>query len=190
MYATLLSGMYIPFMLFLMFIIFRAVSIEFRGKEEMAWWRKMWDISYSVSSIVLPFLLGIVLGNVLLGLPIGENFEYEGRGFFAFLNPFALMVGISTLALMMSHGAIYLLLKTEGRMYAKLTVLLKKGMIFFMVSFGITSLYTLIYIPHLSDTFRDQPVLFIVPLLVFLSIANVPRLSSKKKYGQAFLFPR
>jgi cytochrome d ubiquinol oxidase subunit II len=188
MYATLLSGMYVPFMLFLVCIIFRAVSIEFRGKEEMAWWKKMWDISYSVSSIILPVLLGVVLGNVLLGLPIGGNFEYEGGGLLTFLNPFALMVGISTLALMMSHGAIYLLLKTEGRMYAKLTVLLKKGMIFFMVSFGITSLYTLIYIPHLSDTFRNQPVLFVVPLLVFLSIANVPRLSSKKKYGQAFLF--
>ena len=188
MYATLLSGMYVPFMLFLLVIIMRAVSIEFRSKEPMLWWRKMWDISYSVSSILLPFLLGVVLGNVLLGMPIGEGFEYEGDGFLSFLNPYAVMVGISTLALMMSHGAIYLLLKTEGRMYAKLTILLKKGMIFFMVSFGITSLYTLIYIPHLSDTFRSAPELFIVPLAALLCIANVPRLASKRKYGKAFLF--
>ena len=81
MYATLLSGMYVPFMLFLLVIIMRAVSIEFRSKEPMLWWRKMWDISYSVSSILLPFLLGVVLGNVLLGMPIGEGFEYEGDGF-------------------------------------------------------------------------------------------------------------
>ena len=98
------------------------------------------------------------------------------------------MVGITSLALFMSHGAIYLLLKTEGRLFAKLTLLLKRGMIFFMVSFGITTLYALLYIPHLSDNFSSDPALFVVPLLVFLSIANVPRLANKKKYKLAFIF--
>jgi cytochrome d ubiquinol oxidase subunit II len=99
-------------------------------------------------------------------MPIGQEFEYQGEGFLSFLNPFAVLTGISTLALMMSHGAIYLLLKTEGRMYEKLTVLLKKGMVFSMVSFGVTSAYTLIYIPHLSDTFRNESLLFLVPLVL------------------------
>ncbi len=187
-YATLFSSLYIPFMLFLVFIIFRAISIEFRGKEEMLWWRKLWDISYSVSSIMLAFLLGVVLGNLLQGIAIGEQYSYQGSGFFEFLNPYALMTGFTTLFLFMAHGAIYLLLKTEGRLHAKLTFLLKRGMIFFMVSFGITTLYTLLYIPHLSDDFKSDPVLFIVPLLTFLSIANVPRLANKKKYGMAFFF--
>ncbi|WP_258103124.1 cytochrome d ubiquinol oxidase subunit II [Marinoscillum sp. MHG1-6] len=188
LYASLFSAMYIPFMLFLLFIIFRAVSIEFRSKETMKWWRKSWDIAYSTSSIVLSILLGIVLGNVLQGIAIGDNFEYQGGALFEFLNPYALMVGITTLALFMVHGAIYLLLKTEGRLFVKLIFLLKKGMIFFMVSFGITTLYTLIYIPHLSDTFSQNPVMFGVPLLAFLSIANIPRLAKKKKYKEAFLF--
>lgn len=187
-YATLFSSLYIPFMLFLVFIIFRAIAIEFRGKEEMIWWKKLWDISYSVSSIMLAFLLGVVLGNVLQGIQIGENYLYQGPGFFEFLNPYALMTGITSVALFMLHGAIYLLLKTEGRLFAKLTRLLKSGMIFFMVSFGITTLYTLLYIPHLSDDFKSNPALFVVPLLVFLSIANVPRLASKKRYKQAFIF--
>lgn len=188
LYATLLSAMYIPFMLFLMFIIFRAVSIEFRSKEIMLWWRKMWDIAYSTSSIMLSLLLGIVLGNVLQGMPIDENFIYRGGGFFEFLNPYALLVGVTTLALFMMHGAIYLLLKTEGRLHIKLNFLLKKGMIFFLVSFGITTLYTLIYIPQLSDTFRANPIMFFVPLAAFLSIANIPRLAQKKKYHTAFFF--
>ncbi|UOB16469.1 cytochrome d ubiquinol oxidase subunit II [Abyssalbus ytuae] len=188
MYAAMFSSMYIPFMLFLMFIIFRAISIEFRGKEKMKWWKKTWDIGYSISSIMLAFLLGVVLGNVLQGLAIGENYVYKGGGFFEFLNMYAIMTGVTTLSLFMSHGAIYLLLKTEGRLYAKLTILLKKGMIFFMVSFGITTLYTLLYIPHLSDAFKNNPSLFIVPMMAFLSIANVPRLANKRKFKMAFLF--
>lgn len=188
MYATLFSSMYVPIMLFLVFIIFRAVSIEFRSKEKMKWWRKSWDIAYSVSSIMLPFLLGVVLGNVLQGLPLDKDFHYVGGPFFEFLNPYSLMVGVTTLALMMTHGAIYLLLKTEGRLYAKLTILLRNGIIFFIVTFTITTLYTLIYIPHLSDEFKNNPELFIVPVLMFLSIANIPRLAHKRKYGQAFLF--
>lgn len=188
MYASLFSAMYLPFMLFLMFIIFRAVSIEFRSKEKLLWWRKMWDIAYSISSIMLAFLLGVVLGNVLQGIAIGPGHEYKGGAFFAFLSPYAIMVGFTTLSLFMTHGAIYLLMKTEGRLYAKLTVLLKRGLIFFVIVYAITTLYTLIYIPHLSDDFRNNPILFIVPLLTFLCIANIPRLTSKRKFTQAFFF--
>lgn len=188
MYATFFSSLYIPFMLFLVFIIFRAIAIEFRSKEPMKWWRSMWDVTYSISSIMLAFLLGVVLGNVLQGLAIDENYNYAGSGFFEFLNPYALLTGITTLALFMMHGAIYLLLKTEGKMFTLLTFLLKKGMIFFMVSFGITTLFTLLYIPHLSDDFKSQPVMFLIPMLTFLSIANVPRLASKRRYKLAFFF--
>lgn len=188
MYATLLSSMYIPFILFLVFIIFRAISIEFRGKEAMSWWKKTWDISYSISSIMLAFLLGVVLGNILQGIAIGYEYSYQGSGFFEFLNPYAILTGLTTLSLFMMHGAIYLLLKTEGRLFTKLTFLLRKGMIFFMVSFALTTGYTLLFIPHLSDAFRNNPFLFVVPLLTFLSIANVPRLASKQKYVRAFFF--
>jgi cytochrome d ubiquinol oxidase subunit II len=186
-YATVFSSMYIPFMLFLMFLIFRAISIEFRSKEEMKWWRKTWDISYSVASIMLAFLLGVVLGNVLQGFAIGEDFEFTGN-WLEFINPYAIMVGVTTVALFAMHGAIYLTLKTEGRLFTKLTILLRRAFIFFVVSFGVTTLYTLIYIPHLSDRFQQYPILFFVPILVFFSIANVPRLAAKRKYWQAFLF--
>lgn len=188
MYATFFSALYIPFMLFLMFIIFRAIAIEFRSKEEGKTWRKTWDICYSISSIMLAFLLGVVLGNVLQGIAVGDKYLYEGQGFFEFLNPYALLTGFTSLSLFMMHGAIFLLLKTEGQLYDQITLLLKKAMAFFMVAFGITSIYTLVFIPHLSDDFTAHPVLFIIPVLTFLSIANVPRLASKKKFGRAFLF--
>ncbi|HBH49507.1 MAG TPA: cytochrome d ubiquinol oxidase subunit II [Bacteroidales bacterium] len=188
LYASLFSAMYIPFMLFLVFIIFRAVSIEFRGKESMLWWRKLWDVCYSISSGMLALLLGVVLGNVLMGMAVGENFVYQDAGFLEFLNPYALLVGINTLALFMMHGAIFLLLKTEGKLHDKLTRLLRGGMIFFIVTFALLTLYTLIYMPHLSDNFKQNQALFVVPLLAFLSIANIPRLATKRKYLRAFLF--
>ncbi len=186
-YATILSAMYIPFMLFLMFIILRAISIEFRSKEKMLWWRKMWDVTYSVSSIMLALMLGIVLGNVLQGFPLTENEELSVP-LLHVLNPFSLLVGATTLALFMMHGAIYLTMKTEGRLFAKLTILLKRAIIAFVVLFSISTIYTLIYIPHLSDKFKEFPALFIVPLMAILSIANIPRLTSKRKYFAAFLF--
>lgn len=188
LYATMFSVMYIPFMLFLFFIIFRAVAIEFRSKERMLWWRKMWDITYSISSIMLAFLLGVVLGNILLGLPIGPNYSYEGSALLQFLHPYAILVGLTTLFLFMVHGAIYLLLKTEGRLFAKLIILLRKSIIIFIVAFGIMSLYTLVYIPHLSDDFKGNPLLFVFPVISFLSIANVPRLASKRRFKRAFIF--
>lgn len=187
LYATLFSAMYIPFMLFLAFLIFRAISIEFRSKEKMLWWRKLWDISYSVSSIMLAVLLGVVLGNVLQGMPLGPDLEFTGH-WLQFINFYAILTGITTLALFMMHGAIYLTMKTEGRLFAKLTILVRRATIFFVLMFTITTVYTLIYLPHLSDRFKETPALFIIPLLTFLSIANIPRLVSKKKYRYAFIF--
>ncbi|MEZ5039397.1 MAG: cytochrome d ubiquinol oxidase subunit II [Saprospiraceae bacterium] len=186
-YATLFSSMYIPFMLFLAFLIFRAVSIEFRSKEPMLWWRKTWDIAYSVSSTMLAILLGVVLGNVLQGFAIGADYEFAGN-WLEFINPYAVLVGLTTLALFMMHGAIYLTMKTEGRLFAKLTILLRRTIIAFIILFGMTTLYTLIYLPHLSDRFREVPFLFVFPVLTFLAIANIPRLVAKRNYRAAFLF--
>ncbi|WP_108424836.1 cytochrome d ubiquinol oxidase subunit II [Flagellimonas amoyensis] len=188
MYATMLTAMYIPFMLFLMLLVLRSAAIKFRSAEEMKWWRKTWDVIYFTSNILIAFLLGVVLGNILQGFEIGENFSYQGGIFFSFLNPYAIMVGLTTLSIFMTQGAIFLLLKTEGRLHARLTFLLKKGMIFFILSFAFTSFYTLIYLPGVTDNFKANPVFFILPILAFLAVANVPRLVSKKKYAPALVF--
>jgi cytochrome d ubiquinol oxidase subunit II len=187
LYASIFSGMYIPFMLFLFFLIFRAVAIEFRSKEPSSWWRQTWDVTYSIASTMMAFLLGVILGNILQGMVIDENLNYQGN-WLEFINPYAIAVGLTTLALFMMQGALYLTLKTEGRLFAKLTVLVRRSIIFFLVAFGIVTMYTLIYIPHLSDRLKQIPWLFAVPLLAFLCIANIPRLVTKKKYLQAFLF--
>lgn len=187
-YGTLFSAMYTPFILFLLFIIFRGISIKFRNMEDMLWWRRMWDWGYSISSIMLAFLLGVVLGNILNGMPLDENFEYTGRGFFDFLNPFSILVGITSLALFMMHGAIYLLLKTEGKLFNRIQQFLKIGIAFFIFAYIITTGYGFFNLEHLLQVFNNNKILYVIPFLVFLSIANVPRLATKKQYGWAFIF--
>lgn len=185
-YAAIFSAFYIPFMVFLMGIIFRAVAIEFRSKEPMLWWRKTWDIIYSVASIIIALSLGLMLGNVAYGIPLNEQKEFAGD-WLSFFNPFSILVAITTLALFMMHGAIYLTMKTENRLYAKMRILCNNFIIFFVLSFVITTLYTLLYIPHLSDFFRTSPVAFIIPTIMVLSIANIPRQMKIGKYRYAFL---
>ncbi|MCB0818143.1 MAG: cytochrome d ubiquinol oxidase subunit II [Flavobacteriales bacterium] len=187
LYATLFSALYIPFMLFLAFLILRAVSIEFRGKEPMAWWRRLWDTLYCVSSIALGVLLGVVLGNVLQGIAMDADHVYRGS-WLAFLNPYALLTGLTTQALFMVHGAIYLGMKTEGRLFARLFLLLKQAMLVFVLLFVGLTAYTLLSLPHLTDRFLQEPWLAALPFLAFLSIANVPRLINRKRFKLAFGF--
>ena len=185
-YASAFSAFYVPFMLFLIALIFRAVSIEFRSKEPMIWWRKMWDINYCISSTVLALLLGIIVGNVAQGLPLDETHVYRGS-FLDFLNPYALMTGITTLALFMMHGAIYLVMKTEDRLYTRLTIFVRRSTIFFVLSFVLTSFYTLLYIPHLADTIKENPALFVLPMIMTFAIASITRQIAKRRYLLAFL---
>jgi cytochrome d ubiquinol oxidase subunit II len=95
---------------------------------------------------------------------------------------------VTSLALFMMHGAIYLLLKTEGKLYTRIQQFLKIGIAFFIISYVVTTGYGFFNLEHLLVVFENNQVLFVVPFLVFLSIANVPRLASKKKYGMAFIF--
>jgi cytochrome d ubiquinol oxidase subunit II len=185
-YAAVFSAFYIPFMLFLTMLIFRAISIEFRSKEPMKWWRKTWDVSYCISSAMIALMLGIVLGNVLIGIPIDANGNFTGSAFY-FLNPYALMVGITTLALFMMHGAIFLVMKTESRLYAKLTIMVKNTTIFFAICILLLSFYTLLYVPHLSNTIRQNSWMFAIPVIMVLSIANITRQITKRNYLYAFL---
>lgn len=185
-YAAIFSAFYIPFMVFIIGLIWRAVAIEFRSKEPGVKWRLIWDFIYSFASIVIALSLGLMLGNVALGLPLNEQHEFIGN-WLSFFNPFSIMVAITTLALFMLHGAIYLAMKTENRLYTKLTILAKNFTVFFVVTFAITTLYTLLYIPYLSDKIRSNPVYFSLPLIMFLAIANIPRQLNKGKYRYAFI---
>ncbi|WP_062132814.1 cytochrome d ubiquinol oxidase subunit II [Demequina aestuarii] len=112
-YATLFSGFYLPLLLILLALIVRAVAIEYRGKINDDAWRRRWDWVIMGSAWVPSILWGVAFANIVRGVPIDETFTYTG-GFFNLLNPYALLGGATTLALFLSHGAIFLSLKTDG----------------------------------------------------------------------------
>ncbi len=185
-YATIFSGFYLAFMLLLVALIFRAVAIEFRSKQPGPRWRGFWDVSFSVASIAASLLIGVAFGNVAWGVALGPDREFTGV-FFDLLNPYSLLVGILTLALFMMHGSIYAVMKTEGALHDQIRGWVRNTMIFFIVMYAVATLATLLYAPHLSEAIERHPVLFIVPLISVLAVANVPREISRGRDFQAFL---
>lgn len=116
-YATLFSGFYLPLFLILVALIVRGLAFEYRSKKSDLNWRKRWDIAIPVTSFIPALLWGVAFANIVKGVPLEEsaagNMEYVG-GFFNLLNPYALIGGLTTLTLFVTHGAIFLALKTDG----------------------------------------------------------------------------
>ena len=75
-YAAAFSGFYLGFMLLLCCLIFRGVSMEFRGKRPSGLWRGFWDVAFSASSTLATFLFGVVVGNCMRGLPLGADGDF------------------------------------------------------------------------------------------------------------------
>lgn len=185
-YAGVFSGFYAAMILLLFGLIFRAVAIEFRSKQPTAWWRETWDISFSAASILSSFLMGVALGNVIRGIPLDARGEFTGR-FFDLLNPFALLTGITTVALFAMHGAIFLVLKTEGPIQDKIRGWINPAIILFIICYATTTMATLVYLPHMAERFKQHPALFVLPVLTMLAIANIPREIFHNREGRAFL---
>ncbi len=185
-YASVFSGFYLAFVLLLVALIFRAVAIEFRSKQSMRWWRQMWDIGFSAGSITSGLLIGVAMGNIAWGIPLDEHGEFAGS-FWSLLGPYPLLLGITTVALFMMHGAIYALMKTEGVLHERLRSWINNTIIFFIICYGATTMATLLYVPHMADRIRANPWLFSIALLNMLAIANIPREIHRGRDGRAFI---
>ena len=116
-YATLFSGFYLPLFLILTSLIVRGVAFEYRSKYGKAQWRQRWDVAIVIASFLPALLWGVAFANIVRGVPIEKSadgyLEYVG-GFFNLLNPYALLGGVVTLTVFLTHGAVFLALKTDG----------------------------------------------------------------------------
>ena len=121
-YATLFSGFYLPLLLILVALIVRGLAFEYRAKRDDDQWRGRWDLAIVIGSFVPALLWGVAFANILRGVPINSDMEYVG-GFFNLLNPYALLGGATTLLLFLTHGAMFISLKTDGRIRGAARVL-------------------------------------------------------------------
>jgi cytochrome d ubiquinol oxidase subunit II len=182
-YATMFSGFYLALFLMLVALIVRAVSFEFRSKDENSQWRNVWDWTIFFGSFVPALLWGVALANLIRGVPIDESMTYTG-GFFNLLNPYALVGGLASLSLFTLHGAIFLALKTTDdiledsrkiarKLWLPTTVIL---LLFVAYSYFETDMFAALGINPGS-----------VPVVALLAILSVGSLLKAKKEGWAFI---
>ncbi|MFG3303078.1 cytochrome d ubiquinol oxidase subunit II [Micromonospora chersina] len=112
-YATLFSGFYLPLLLILLALIARGVAFEYRHKRPEATWKRRWDQAIFWGSALPAVLWGVAFANILRGVPLSADHEYAG-GLVDLLNPYALLGGVTTLGLFLTHGAVFIALKTSG----------------------------------------------------------------------------
>lgn len=117
LYAVSFSGFYLAMFVILTALILRPVAFKFRSKREEPQWRARWDWVLFFSGLVPALIFGVAVGNVLQGVPFrfatDMHIHYDGS-FFALLNSFALLCGLVSVAMMVTHGAAWLQLKTAG----------------------------------------------------------------------------
>jgi cytochrome d ubiquinol oxidase subunit II len=122
LYAVAFSGFYFAMLLLLLALILRPVGFKYRSKLQNQSWRNFWDGALFVGGLVPALVYGIAFGNVLQGVPFTfDNFlrlSYSGS-FFGLFNPFALLCGIISVAMLVMHGGAYVACKTEGEIRAR-----------------------------------------------------------------------
>ncbi|WP_182525717.1 cytochrome d ubiquinol oxidase subunit II [Nocardioides dongkuii] len=112
-YATLFSGFYLPLLLILLALIVRNLGFEYRHKRPERRWQSRWDAAIIVGSFLPAVLWGVAFANIVGGVPIDADKEFTGS-LFTLLNPYGLLGGLVTLLLFLTHGAMFVALKTDG----------------------------------------------------------------------------
>lgn len=185
-YATAFSGFYLPFMIVLAGLIFRAVALEFRSKRPQTWWRGMWDVSFFLASTLSTLLFGTVVGASIRGVPIGATMEYVGT-LGDLVHPYSLLVGVFTLALFALHGGAYLYMKTEGEFQQRVRSWIWPLTGVLGALYMLTTIVTLVTLPHVTRNFGLFPAAWGLVGLNVLAIANIPRAIYKDHPVEAFL---
>ena len=206
-YASVFSGFYLPLIIVLWFIIFRAIGLEFRSQFKYQMWKDIWDTSFGVSSLLLALFFGIALGNVVRGVNLGgvENgvSAYEGHYFFlplwdssfsplsetpGVIDWFTIIIGFIAMVTLAIHGANWVILKTNSSINQQL-----KSVIFYLnIALVVLTIFSLsvwqIINPSALDNFKSNPLLIIFPLIYFVGIIGLFFTKKLKKDSHSFLF--
>ena len=184
-YASGFSGFYLALMIVLWLLILRGVSIEFRSQLDNPLWRGLWDAGLWLGSFLLALLLGVALGNVIRGLPIGSDGYFRGT-LALLLNPYSLLTGVLSAVVLAWHGANYLRVKTEGTLLERAERWSWTLGWIALALIALTTVATFWARDGVLDNFRARPLAFIFPLLVILALAGSFLCRPKERAQGAF----
>ncbi len=207
LYASAFSGFYLPLIMILWLLIFRAIGIELRHHVANDMWRVVWDKAFGISSLLLALFFGIALGNIVRGVNLGGVIDgvsnYEPIYFFLPLwNPtfspqaqelgvidwFTLLLGVIGVVSLTIHGANWIIFKTNSKLIPKLKNVVFNLNIVLVVLTIFTLLVWHIINPTPFKNFFTYPLLWIFPILTFLGMGGLFKVKTYKKSGMGFLF--
>ncbi|MBD7980916.1 cytochrome d ubiquinol oxidase subunit II [Oerskovia merdavium] len=178
-YATLFSGFYIPLLLILLALIVRGVAFEYRGKINDDRWRARCDQAIIFGSWIPAILWGVAFANLVRGVELDAAHQYVG-GFWALLNPFALLGGLTTLVLFLLHGAVFIALKTDGEVRVKARRLAGYFSVAAVVVAGGWAVW--------AQVAYSVPWTWAAVVVAALALVGVVIANAKAREGWAFLF--
>ncbi|EKY1944398.1 cytochrome d ubiquinol oxidase subunit II [Cronobacter turicensis] len=145
-YAAAFSGFYVAMILVLASLFFRPVGFDYRSKIEDMRWRNMWDWGVFAGSFVPPLVIGVAFGNLLQGVPFHFD-KYQGMfytgNFFQLLNPFGLLAGVVSVAMILTQGATYLQMRTTGELHLRSRATAQISALVMMVCFVLAGVWVI-----------------------------------------------
>lgn len=177
-YATMFSALYLAVVLLLISLMARGLTFEYQRKFDDPRWRTFWRWGMTVGSALIPFLVGLALGDLLHGLPINSQHEYTGS-FWNLLTPFGLWSGVTLTVLSLLMGATYLTLKTAGELHERARAAAAAiGAVAVVVSIGF---FTWVHV-GLSTGFVPEPL----EALALMAVIAAAWLAHERADGWAF----
>ncbi len=182
-YALMFSYLYSALLLLLFSLIIRGVSLEFRGKIDDARWKKAWDLGIFLGSFLPALLLGVAFGNIFSGLPM-DVAGYHGS-LLSLLNPYGLLTGALFVLLFLTHGSLYVCVKTDGDLCARSTAL--AGRLWY-AELGVAVLFlaATAFSTKLYDNYLGTPALLVAPLLAVAALLGIKLFLAKDNPLMAF----
>lgn len=195
LYATAFSGFYLQLMMVLWLFVGRALGIEFRHQIDHPLWKQVWDVIFTLSSGTLALFFGIALGNVARGVPIGADgtffaplwtdfSPYRGTGL---LDGYTLLAGVTAMAALAHHGALWLAMKTEGALRDRSRHAARLAGWATVAATVLVTLWTRSIQPHMALRFSEHPWGFLFPLVAAGGLAAAIVFRRKGRDGAAFL---
>ncbi|WP_163651771.1 cytochrome d ubiquinol oxidase subunit II [Listeria sp. PSOL-1] len=162
-YATMFSGYYIPLVLFLLALIGRGVSFEFRSKKSSVAWAKTWDWVVFLGSLLPPFLLGVLFSSLIQGMPINSSMDMYA-GFFDYITLFSVWGGLTITLICLLHGLLFITLRTEDDIQDRARRLAKRV---WFITIPVLVIYVVLAF-FFTDLFQVRPIL--VPLFIAIVV--------------------